>query len=432
MIINYSICNFRSFRNPSKLTLQATSQTTFNDNLIRNNGLRILPSAIIYGANASGKSNIISSISILREIVIAGSISTNYFHDLELYPFAHCNEIGPICFDIEFINNKRHMRYRLNINVGCFEKIQRSIEFESLDLYTSKNKTINLFTREKNEIFLPSDEKAKSLIGLENDTISVIIDKLNLNLDPVELFLARGFKSFINSDYADTVIDFFSNKLYVITDFTLKSASIKITSDSKINPNFSMWNDLLEGFVKGADFGPQKIRFLSKESSDDHSADMELFSIYPYKDSTIRVPAQLMESRGTLKLIDFAIAFQSFFKDGCSFIFDEFDAALHPELVKGIISVFHNQEINANGSQLIFSTHNPIYLNNKIFRRDQILFTEKDKNSFESTLYSLADFGSVDVRNDENYLINYFKGKYSSLPYIDFAKILSLKKEGEN
>ncbi len=432
MIVNYSICNFRSFNSCSKLALQATSQTTFNDNLIRKNGLRILPSAVIYGANASGKSNIILSLNILREIIIAGSISINYFHDLELYPFAHTNDSKPICFDMEFINDERHMRYQLRIDVGCFEKTQRSVEFECLDLYLSKNKSINLFTRKNNKVQLSCDEKAKELLELENESISVILDKLNTNLDPVELFLSRGFKSSINSDYAETVIDFFSNKLYVIPDFTLKSASVRITSDSKLNPSFSMWNDLLEGFVRGADFGPQQIRFLSKESSDEHSADMELFSIYPHKNGNIRIPAQLMESRGTLKLIDFAIAFQTFFKEGCSFVFDEFDAALHPELVKGIISVFHNQEINTNGSQLIFTTHNPIYLNNKIFRRDQILFTEKDKSSFESTLYSLADFGSIDVRNDENYLINYFKGKYSALPYIDFAKILSFKEKGED
>ena len=133
----------------------------------------------------------------------------------------------------------------------------------------------------------------------------------------------------------------------------------------------------------------------------------------------------------TLKLIDFAVAFQTFFQKGGVFIIDEFDAALHPEIVKGIISLFNNQQYNHAGAQLIFSTHNPIYLNNKIFRRDQILFVEKDKTNYESTLYSLADFGSVDVRNDENYLINYFKGKYSSLPFIDFSKLL-IDKENTN
>ncbi|MBP3040997.1 ATP-binding protein [Bacillaceae bacterium Marseille-Q3522] len=105
------------------------------------------------------------------------------------------------------------------------------------------------------------------------------------------------------------------------------------------------------------------------------------------------------------------------------FVLDEFDAAIHPELIKGIIALFNDQSVNKNGAQLIFTTHNPIYLNNKIFRRDQIKFVEKDKDTFESTIYSLADFGSIDVRNDQNYMLNYFKGKYGTLPYIDFSKL---------
>lgn len=80
---------------------------------------------------------------------------------------------------------------------------------------------------------------------------------------------------------------------------------------------------------------------------------------------------------------------------------------------------------------LIFTTHNPIYLNNKIFRRDQIMFIEKDSASYRSALYTLADFGSEEVRNDENYLINYFKGKYSSMPYIDFSVLLQKEDAGE-
>ena len=79
----------------------------------------------------------------------------------------------------------------------------------------------------------------------------------------------------------------------------------------------------------------------------------------------------------------------------------------------------------------MFTTHNPIYLNNKIFRRDQIKFVEKDKDNYESNIHSLADFGSTDVRNDESYLLNYFNGKYSALPYIDFSELLSRVVEEE-
>jgi AAA15 family ATPase/GTPase len=191
----------------------------------------------------------------------------------------------------------------------------------------------------------------------------------------------------------------------------------------KPQKDFLDWNDVLEGFVKRADFGPQDIAFRpNKTESNDTS--MELISVYHYKDKHVMIPAELMESRGTLKLLDFALPFNGLVKAGGVFILDEFDAAIHPEMIKGILALFNDRELNQAGAQLIFTTHNPIYLNNQIFRRDQIRFVEKDSDTYESILYSLADFGSEEVRNDHNYLINYFKGNYGALPFIDFSTLL--------
>jgi len=232
-------------------------------------------------------------------------------------------------------------------------------------------------------------------------------NKINKNLDPTQLFLTHAFKTIVSNEIADKIIDFFKNKLLVISDFSLKKMSFTYTEEIP-DKDFLAWNETIDVFVKSADFGPQRILFKSQKSDD-------------------QLPAELMESRGTLKLLDFAIPFEGLFMEGGVFVLDEFDAAIHPELVKGIIALFNDQSINKKGAQLIFTTHNPIYLSNKIFRRDQIIFVEKDKDTFESTIYSLADFGSADVRNDQNYLINYFKGKYSSLPYIDFSKLFTKK-----
>ena len=127
----------------------------------------------------------------------------------------------------------------------------------------------------------------------------------------------------------------------------------------------------------------------------------------------------------------FAIPFEKLFQTGGVFVLDEFDAAIHPELIKGILALFNDSELNKAGAQLIFTTHNPIYLNNKIFRRDQIRFVEKDTDSYESVIYSLADFGSEEVRNDHNFLINYFKGNYGALPFINFANLVRQNHVGE-
>ncbi|ABR46470.1 abortive infection protein, putative [Alkaliphilus metalliredigens QYMF] len=221
------------------------------------------------------------------------------------------------------------------------------------------------------------------------------------------------------------VLDFFKEELIVVSDFTLKKTNLTFSLEDSPKKDFLAWNKILDGFVKNADLGPQGIAFKSNKSENKESSNMELVSIYKYNDENIVIPAELMESRGTLKLVDFAIPFEKLFKLGGVFVLDEFDAAIHPELIKGILALFNDSDRNKAGAQLIFTTHNPIYLNNKIFRRDQIRFVEKDTDLYESVIYSLADFGSEEVRNDHNFLINYFKGNYGALPFIDFSKLLN-------
>lgn len=122
-------------------------------------------------------------------------------------------------------------------------------------------------------------------------------------------------------------------------------------------------------------------------------------------------------------MLEFSFPFVQALKYGCVLVVDELDASLHPDLVAAIVSVFNNPTINKNGAQLIFNTHNPIYLNKNIFRRDQILFVEKNRETYESELYSLADFktyGEKAVRDDERFMKNYLAGKYGAIPFVDF------------
>ena len=424
MLIKYVFQNFRSFNSKTEFNMEAGTQRTLDENLIRENGLRILPSAVIYGANASGKSNIIMSLAIMREIIMQGSLEAMSpdLNNLELYPFAHSLEQKPMLFEVEFTNGGFHFLYSFEVLTKLFYKEKRQIVSERL--WINRNKSlIQIFERNQQRVAIKRDKKVLSLIQYDERLLAEFENKINKNLDPAELFLPRAFKTVVSSDIADKVIDFFKNKLIVVSDFTLKRTNLTFSVADMPDKDFLAWNKTLEGFVKNADFGPQRIMFKSQKSEDEHSADMQLVSIYKSGNRDVMVSAELMESRGTLKLLDFAIPFDTLFTKGGTFVLDEFDAAIHPELVKGIIALFNDQSVNKKGAQLIFTTHNPIYLSNKIFRRDQIKFVEKDRDTFESTIYSLADFGSTDVRNDQNYLLNYFKGKYGTLPYIDFSKL---------
>ena len=327
-------------------------------------------------------------------------------------------------FEIDFIYGEKRLEFGFEVQVSTFKKETRSIVSEFLTYIDKSGQKTNIYTREQNKIKISKDKKALSIIEFDEKLLKQFEKKINENIDETELFLSRAFKSTISNELADMVLDFFKEELVVVSDFTLKKTNLTFSLEDSPKKDFFAWNKILDGFVKNADFGPQGIAFKSNKTEDKESSSMELVSIYKYHDENIVIPAELMESRGTLKLVDFAIPFEKLFKSGGVFVLDEFDAAIHPELIKGILALFNDSELNKAGAQLIFTTHNPIYLNNKIFRRDQIRFVEKDADSYESVIYSLADFGAEEVRNDHNYLINYFKGNYGALPFIDFSKLL--------
>ncbi|MBM7560882.1 AAA family ATPase [Fusibacter tunisiensis] len=427
MLIDYRFSNFRSFKEMTSLAMIAGRQTTLNDNLIREYDLRVVPSAVIYGANASGKSNIIMSLAVMKDIVLSGSLEANISNlkNLEFYPFAYQESQKPMNFEIDFIYGGRRLEFGFEVEVSTFKKETRRIVSEFLTYIDKSDQKTNIYKREKDKIQINKDKKALNIIEFDEKLLKQFEKKINENIDETELFLSRAFKSTISNELADMVLDFFKEKLVVVSDFTLKKTNLTFSLEDSPKKDFFAWNKILDGFVKNADFGPQGIVFKSNKSEDKESSSMELVSIYKYHDENIVIPAELMESRGTLKLVDFAIPFEKLFKSGGVFVLDEFDAAIHPELIKGILALFNDSDLNKTHAQLIFTTHNPIYLNNKIFRRDQIRFVEKDTESYESVIYSLADFGAEEVRNDHNYLINYFKGNYGALPFIDFSKLLN-------
>lgn len=426
MLIEYAFQNFRSFADRTTLSMKAGAQTTLNNNLIRRDRKRYLPSAVIYGPNASGKSNVIMSLSLMREIVLQGGIVGNApeLTELEICPFAYNAASKPMGFDIKFENGGRCFQYALMIEVEPFSsREKRRIVSEMLAMSNGKRR-VSLFMRDESKVSVQRTKPVLDMLGGNEKLLNELEERINKNLDPTRLFLTNAFKSIINSEIADAVIGFFRDQLFVVSDFTLKSTNLMFSMEKLPDADFVAWNRILDVFVKSADFGPQKIMFRSKKTDDTHTAPMHLVSLYDVGGKQVMLPADIMESRGTIKLVDFAIPFVERFAKGGVFVIDEFDSAIHPELVKGIIALFNDPNVNKEGAQLVFTTHNPIYLNNKMFRRDQILFVEKDRDSYRSVLYSLADFGSADVRNDQNYLINYFKGKYGALPYIDFAGLL--------
>jgi AAA15 family ATPase/GTPase len=164
----------------------------------------------------------------------------------------------------------------------------------------------------------------------------------------------------------------------------------------------------------------------------------KLMSVLQKTDHTVSgMDADRIESVGTMRLISIMPVIISALKSGAVLVMDELDASLHPMIVMNLITIFHNDEVNRKGAQLIFNTHNPIYLNHNLLRRDEIKFVERDKESKSSSLYALSDFranGEASVRKTSDYMKNYFISRYGAIEDIDFTDIIAdvLKGDEDN
>ena len=146
---------------------------------------------------------------------------------------------------------------------------------------------------------------------------------------------------------------------------------------------------------------------------------------YTFSDTneSIETNANLTESKGTLKLIDLIGLIVGSLTFGDILMVDELDASIHHEIIYSILSAYGDPDINKNGAQLIFTTHNPVYMNEKLLRRDEIVFVEKDDET--SYIQTLNDY---DIRKDKKYLKNYLAGEFTLLPNFDLGEIINNEK----
>lgn len=156
------------------------------------------------------------------------------------------------------------------------------------------------------------------------------------------------------------------------------------------------------------------------------SKEARLCSVFKGSEKGVAIPAELFESYGTIRFVNFFPLVVNVLMNGGTLVADEFDASIHPMALMNIINIFHNDEINVNHAQLIFNTHNPIFLNANLYRRDEIKFVERDDDTHCSSHYSLSDFGTSGksgVRKNEDYMKNYFIDRYGAIKDIDITPV---------
>lgn len=424
MLLQFKTENFKSFLDEMNFSMtpapkQKDLEYSILEHKIGNKTYKGLCSAIIYGPNASGKTNIISAMDVFKEIVLKGNIrnsdelrSPNISEGkLELIPNNLNRCPKPTKFYIRFVEGELLVEYELKIDLGLFldRNYQRKIEFESLRI---NDKTIYERTNRIEFFNLKSIEKYLITEFRENEDSAKAIARNNLN--ETELFLTNGFKMMFSSKIVSFILEWFEEKFIVI--YRADAAEIKSKLDNTEGGKIFI-NRTTNDAAKLFGINSNALGYVVPEDG----GEPQLCSIF--KDNGVAIPAKHFESYGTVRFINIFPLILKALVEGSVLVLDEFDANIHPMALMNIINIFHDDDINKKNAQLIFNTHNPIFLNANIVRRDEIKFVERDDETHLSTHYSLSDFktsGSNGVRKADDYLKHYFLGRYGAVKDIDF------------
>lgn len=423
MLLQFKAENFKSFLDEMDFSMtpapkQKDLEYSILEHKIGNKTYKGLCSAIIYGPNASGKTNIISAMDVFKEIVLKGNIrnsdelrSPNISEGkLELIPNNLNRYPKPTKFYIRFVEGELLVEYELKIDLGLFldRNYQRKIEFESLRI---NDKTIYERTDRIEFFNLKSIEKYLITEFRENEDSAKAIARNNLN--ETELFLTNGFKMMFSSKIVSFILEWFEEKFIVI--YRADAAEIKSKLDNTEGGKIFI-NRTTNDAAKLFGINSNALGYVVPEDG----REPQLCSIF--KDNGVAIPAKHFESYGTVRFINIFPLILKALVEGSVLVMDEFDANIHSMGLMNIINIFHD-DINKKNAQLIFNTHNPIFLNANIVRRDEIKFVERDDETHLSAHYSLSDFktsGSNGVRKADDYLKHYFLGRYGAVKDIDF------------
>ena len=422
MILELKIRNFLSFKEEVTFSFEATADKTLDGYYVvtKKDGTRILKMMMIYGANASGKSNLISAFQFLLDFVEQSPDSKS--EGTSFIPFRFVNEIDKTGeFDLSFYVGEEKFRYYLSIDS---EKVDK----EELYFYPGTQPASvykRWFDNEKNISLLTFGNKVKlskqaleaiQLNTLKNASVFSAYDQVNVSIPLLDMVV-----KWFNEQYFSSIDPYTS-----LTEF----------SDREIKSNLKIKESALN-FLKEADFNITDVIFEEKTRqipdfiintidssplSDEDKKRIKEEKIYIYDEKYFKhkviddnktfyyILEERLQSQGTLRYYGLTAPFFKAIEKNAFLPIDEIGSALHPLLVIHYVKEFLQRSIEA---QLLFTTHNMSILNEKeILRKDAIWFTEKKENG-STELFSLADFN---FRKELSYYNAYKIGKFGAIP----------------
>lgn len=417
MLIQFNFKNYKSFRDETSLDLSATKMKEFESSVVTIGGEKILPVAAVYGANASGKSNVYSAFEFMTAYV-----ENSFFYGDDDKTFADARPT-PFLFDNSARNAESMFEVYFTIPGESAEKTYNyGFCIDETGITEEWLNTKAKSAREFKSVFYRNTEKQeldlRGIAKVSRDNIEVALNRQVLIISLGAKLKVEKCKQirdwFLLNEFAD-----FGDEM---TNLFLSRALPKgFVEDEKVREDvlkyFSSFDKQITGF---------KIEELpSKDEQKEKKYAIDAIHRMIDSEGDAKLPLH-QESAGTLKMFAMYPALHEVLEKGGVLCIDELNSRLHPLLVRNFILTFLNPEINKNHAQLIFTTHDTWQLSNQLLRRDEIWFTEKDEKGL-SNLYSLADFVDEDgtrIRKDENYEKNYLLGKYGAIPSLETIRLL--------
>lgn len=421
MLIQFTVENFLSIRDKVYLSLEPSKDSEHLENLITKGDYNAVTSAAIYGANASGKTSLFKAITTAL-IMLRNSNNIQVTDRLPVIPFKFDSESKnkPTSFEFTFIasDDKKY--------IYGFSATAEKIVEEYLYCYNSAKPTLIFDLREAEEPKYNRAYKGKLETAYQMNTPNKLFlaTATTWNVECTKIpfeWLAEYIDTFTEvMDLSGVAIEKYrtdENRQYI--DFTkdlLKQADINISS-IEVDAKEVVGGAVLpiQIMVQGKMIPPNEGKRYEVEITTGHTIVDENGT---QKEYSLNLQE---ESLGTQLLFFYGPLLKDAFEKGKTLILDEIDKSMHPSLVKFIMNLFRDPDINKAGAQLIVTTHETGILTLDMFRRDQIYFTEKDSRTGVTDLYSLDEFS---VRKTENIEKGYLMGRYGAIPFLQNEEVL--------
>lgn len=393
MILEFCVSNYLSIKDELKISFVATALKDIlsepNDMItMPDTGLSILRSAVIYGANASGKSNVLKAIAFYRRFITDSFKNSQAGEAIEVENFrlntTTMNE--PTTMEATFIVGNFIYRYGFEVDTKavCAEWFYQRAN-------KKRAKEIEIFYRTEEETTV----HPKSSLFMELVSKKMVRDNA--------LLLSTGAQ--FNEPKAVNILQWLNDTQVVFgnEEEKLWSQAIKSLDDANLRQRIT-------DFAKYADLGIDSLMKIDNRIISNHRQ----FDDEGKETHSVAFSFSSNESEGTIKYVSLSYPIIDALDNGKFLVIDELDSKFHPLLVRKIISLFNSAKTNPKGAQLLFATHDTFLLSAGLFRRDQVWFTQK--NSFGSTeAYSLVEYK---VRSNTPFEKDYLSGKYGATPII--------------